>query len=84
GAPARSPPAQSRPNDPSGRLSQPVHGSVRLSVAQHAEVALSSISGVVVVPTEKLSREEIERSARAKIQALAASLVAAVGAPPEA
>ncbi|GAB6842516.1 hypothetical protein JCM2811A_15170 [Methylorubrum rhodinum] len=42
------------------------------------------ISGVVVVPTEKLSREEIERSARAKIQALAASLVAAVGAPPEA
>ncbi|SFL50256.1 hypothetical protein [Methylorubrum salsuginis] len=41
------------------------------------------ISGVVVVPTEKLSREEIERSARAKIQEVAAALVAAVGGPPE-
>lgn len=41
------------------------------------------ISGVVIVPTEKLSREEIERSARAKIQDLAAALAAAVGPPPE-
>ncbi|WP_342152552.1 hypothetical protein [Methylorubrum sp. SB2] len=41
------------------------------------------ISGVVVVPTEKLTREEIERSARVKIQELAAALVAAVGPKPE-
>ena len=41
------------------------------------------INGVVVVATEKLSREEIERNARAKIQELAAALTAAVGPPPE-
>lgn len=41
------------------------------------------INGVVVVPTERLTREEIERTARAKIQALAAALVTAVGPAPE-
>jgi hypothetical protein len=41
------------------------------------------ISGVVLVPTEKRSREEIERSAHARIQALAAALVTTVGTPPD-
>lgn len=41
------------------------------------------ISGVVIVPTEKLTRDEIERRARTKIQELAAALAASVGAPPQ-